>query len=250
MKFIRAIVTMPRRRSRVDGGERAFLPGGARDRGDAGVASSAGAVAYSAIAHWLCSFCIAAAWAKRTSGQGRHRGGSERQDHSKGDALRLIQPLETGSRREIRVHDGQVVEAGEVLIELDPTMNDADSKHLESDLIATQLDVARLQATLADGDPLANFKPPDGAPAELVAIQRKFLLDQTSEQQEKLAVLDRQSEQKVAERETIKASVDKLEASLPILEERMADLQTLFDHTTGSKANYRGAASAFCGGAT
>lgn len=151
---------------------------------------------------------------------------------------KLIQPFETGVVRAIRVHDGQVVKAGEVLIELDPTINEADSKHMESDLVAAQLDVARLQAALGSGDPMQNFHPPDNAPPALVDAQRSLLAGQLAEQSDKLAVIDRQREQKDAERETISATVDKLQASLPILEERVEIRKTLFDHTTGSKANY------------
>jgi hemolysin D len=151
---------------------------------------------------------------------------------------KLIQPFETGVVRAIDVHDGQVVKAGETLIELDPTMNNAESKHYQSDLIAAQLDVARLQAELADGDALENFKPPDDAPPELIAVQRKFLLDQMAEQQDKLAVLDRQRQQKQAEHETSEATIDKLEASLPVMQERLQIKKTLFEHATGSKADY------------
>jgi hemolysin D len=151
---------------------------------------------------------------------------------------KLIQPFETGVVRAIDVHDGQMVKAGETLIELDPTMNDAESKHYQSDLMAAQLEVARLKAELASGDPAANFIPPAGAPADLVAVQRQFLLDQTAEQQAKLTVLDRQRQQKEAERDTTQATIDKLEASLPVMEERLEIRKTLYEHTTGSKANY------------
>ncbi len=151
---------------------------------------------------------------------------------------KVIQPFETGVVRAIHVHDGQMVKAGQVLIELDPTMNEAESRHLQSDLIAAQLDVARLQAELAEGDPIANFEPPDQAPPYLIAIQRKFLIDQTAEQRAKLAVLDQQRAQKEAELETISATVGKLEASLPVLQDRLEIRKTLYDHSTGSKANY------------
>jgi hemolysin D len=151
---------------------------------------------------------------------------------------KVIQPFETGVVRAIHVHDGQAVREGEVLIELDPTMNQAETSHLESDLIAAELDVARLRAALSDGDVLANFDPPEGAPAGLVATQRKFLADQAAEQQAKLAVLDRQRAQKEAERATIAATVDKLEASLPVLQERVEMRKTLYEHSTGSKASY------------
>src|SRR5215469_17602144 len=64
---------------------------------------------------------------------------------------KIIQPFEIGVVRAIHVHDGDRVKAGDVLIELDPTMNKAEREHLQGDLIAAQLDVARLHAALSDG---------------------------------------------------------------------------------------------------
>ena len=39
---------------------------------------------------------------------------------------KVVQPFETGVVRAIRVQDGQMVRAGDVLIELDPTLNAAE----------------------------------------------------------------------------------------------------------------------------
>ena len=52
--------------------------------------------------------------------------------------------------RAIDVKDGQSVKAGDVLIELDPTMNDAELGHLQGDLVATQLELERLRAALVE----------------------------------------------------------------------------------------------------
>ena len=77
--------------------------------------------------------------------------------------VKLIQPFETGVVRAIHVRDGQSVKAGDVLIELDPTMTTAEQEHIRSDLIAAQLDVARLRAALSDSDdPQAVFQPAGG----------------------------------------------------------------------------------------
>ena len=77
---------------------------------------------------------------------------------------KVIQPFETGVVRSIRAQDGQVVKAGDVLIELDPTVNAAERDHLHNDLLAEQLNIARLRAALAAGDdPLADFTPPADA---------------------------------------------------------------------------------------
>ena len=48
---------------------------------------------------------------------------------------KVIQPFETGVVRAIYVRDGQKVRAGQSLIELDPTMTDAERDHLKSDLM-------------------------------------------------------------------------------------------------------------------
>src|SRR3954469_25168559 len=81
---------------------------------------------------------------------------------------KVIQPFETGVVRAIHVSDGDRVTAGQVLIELDPTINGADRERLKSDLVSAQLDAARLKAALSDSaDPVAEFHPPDGAPAGL-----------------------------------------------------------------------------------
>src|SRR5712692_2760 len=100
---------------------------------------------------------------------------------------KVVQPFETGVVRAIRVRDGQTVKAGDVLIELDPTMTDAERDHLKSDRVAAELDVARLRAALAGGaDPLDDFRPPAGASPTLIEMNRQFLISQTAEQQAKL----------------------------------------------------------------
>src|SRR5215467_9580557 len=113
---------------------------------------------------------------------------------------KTIQPFETGVVRAIHVRDGQSVKAGDVLIELDPTINAAEREHIQSDLTAAQLDIARLRAALSEGtDPLADFHPPETANPSLVATHRQFLLSQIGEYRAKLAGLDRQRAQKEAE---------------------------------------------------
>jgi hemolysin D len=153
--------------------------------------------------------------------------------------IKVIQPFETGVVRAIEVRDGQRVNAGEVLLELDPTINSAELEHLRSDRLAAQLEAARLRAVLDGGnDPLAHFKPPEGAPADLVSVQRRFLVSQAAEQAAKIAGIDRQIAQKQAERATTQASIDKLKATIPPLEERVGIRKQLFNEKLGSKLLY------------
>jgi hemolysin D len=152
---------------------------------------------------------------------------------------KIIQPLEIGVVRAIHVRDGDRVNAGDVLIELDSTINAADREHLQSDLIAAQLDVARLRAALADGpEPLADFHPPSGASPQLVATQRQYLTTQTAERRAKIAALDRQLAQREAERATSAATIRKIEALIPLLQQQVDVRKTLFDQALGSKLVY------------
>src|SRR3984893_15099859 len=136
--------------------------------------------------------------------------------------VKLIQPFETGVVRAIHVRDGQSVKAGDVLIELDPTMTTAEEEHIKSDLIAAELDVARLRAALSEGDdPEKAFQTPEGASPDLVAMERRFLIQQTAEYRAKLASIDGQRAQKEAERGTTSAMIDKLQADEPIVSQRL-----------------------------
>jgi hemolysin D len=145
---------------------------------------------------------------------------------------KVIQPFETGVVRAILVTNGQNVNAGDVLIELDSTINEGEINHLRSDLQSAQLDIARLRAALTDtDDPLAAFRPPEGANPALVAMQRQFLLAQVTEHRAKIASLDGQRAQKEAELGTISATVDKLEAVIPTIEERVNIRKALSEYS-------------------
>lgn len=150
---------------------------------------------------------------------------------------KVIQPFETGVVRAIHVSDGQNVKAGDVLIELDPTMLEGEVNHLQGDLHSAQLDIARLRAALTDtDDPLAAFQPPPAANPTLVAQQRQLLVAQVAEHRSKIAALDGQRAQKEAELATISATVDKLEAVIPTIEERVGIRKSLNEY--GSRLQY------------
>ena len=105
--------------------------------------------------------------------------------------------------------------------------------------MAARLDVARLRAALATGgDEVADFTPPAGASPQLVEMQRQLLASQTAEHAAKLAEIERQLAQKEAERETIAATIAKLRATIPLLQERVDVRKYLYDKEIGSKITY------------
>jgi hemolysin D len=152
---------------------------------------------------------------------------------------KIVQPFEIGVVSAIHVRDGQSVKAGEVLIELDPTMTEAERDHLKSDFVAAGLEVARLRAALSKRvDPFEDFHPPEGASPSLIEMNRQFLLSQVAEQQRKLAAIDRQLKQKEAERDTITAAIAKIEATIPVLTQKVDIRKYLYDKDLGSKLTY------------
>jgi hemolysin D len=157
---------------------------------------------------------------------------------------KVIQPFETGVVRAIRVTDGQVVRAGDVLVELDPTVNAAERDHLHNDMLAEQLNVARLRAALAVSDDqmadlqTAELTPPAGADPVLVGAQRQLLLNQVTEHRAKVAALARQQAQKEAEQATIAATIHKLEAMIPVVQQRVDIRKTLMERELSSKITY------------
>jgi len=150
---------------------------------------------------------------------------------------KVIQPFETGVVRAIHVADGKTVNEGDVLIELDPTITASETTHLQSDLVSARLDIARLRAALADtDDPLSAFRPEDGASPSLIAMQRQFLIAEVTEHKAKIAALDGQRAQKEAELATIAATIDKLDAVIPTIQERVNIRKQLNEY--GSRLQY------------
>jgi len=152
---------------------------------------------------------------------------------------KIIQPFETGVVRAIRAQDGQAVKAGDVLIELDPTVSTAERDHLRNDLLAEQINVARLRAALGGGNnPVADFKPPADADPALINTQRQLLLNQAVEHRARIAALVRQQAEKEAEQATIAATIHKLDALIPVAQARVDMRKELLEKRLVSKITY------------
>ncbi len=154
---------------------------------------------------------------------------------------KTIQPLETGIVAAIHVQDGDKVAAGQVLIELDRTVTQAERKHVASDLVASQLDVARLSALRdnfgSDAIP-RDIVVPSGASDADVARTRSSTRSQAGEQLAKLASIIRQIEQKKAEAESVTANIAKIDASMPLLEQTASIRKKAMEIQFGNQIAY------------
>jgi hemolysin D len=133
--------------------------------------------------------------------------------------IKLIQPLEIGVVKKINVADGDHIAAGDVLIEIDPTTNAADRDRAAHNVMQAELDIARLRAVLA-GDTGA-FKPPAGADPALTDLERRQVVAQLAQEKAKIDGLERQIAAKIAERDQANATIEKLDASVPLFQQKV-----------------------------
>lgn len=134
--------------------------------------------------------------------------------------VKVIQPLESGIVSAIHVSDGDKVREGEILIEMDQTTSRADRDRARYDLMHSRLDAARLSALRAgldNGYAPVDFTPPGGAPPYEVARTQATMQAQAEQQIAKIASIEQQIAQKIAEADSSRAAIEKLEAGLPYL---------------------------------
>lgn len=83
----------------------------------------------------------------------------------------VVQPLDTAIVRQINVHEGQVVHAGDVLASLDPTFAQADAGAIDQQVASLQAEVDRLNAEIA-GRAYTSDGTPAGQLQAMVYAQR------------------------------------------------------------------------------
>ncbi len=155
------------------------------------------------------------------------------------DRSKTVQPLEAAIVRQIHVRDGDRVQQGQVLVELDPTVAAADKATVHEQVQAALSDALRagallqsLQAsklatpTLGTPDSVAAGEPSASAVAWPEAAQTGTRLQMLSEWHDisaKLAKLDAEAARRQAELATARQTIAKLQSTLPMAQAREAD---------------------------
>ncbi len=157
------------------------------------------------------------------------------------DRTKVIQPLEASVVKAVLVRDGDRVKAGQVLVELDPTMASADKASVQEQLNAA---VSEEQRTAALLKALATGQAPS-LPKGADAATGTLLQSEWQDIRAKLAKLDAEIARRQAEMATVQASIAKLEATVPMAQAREADFKRLVDqgyisgHATQDKTRER-----------
>ena len=148
---------------------------------------------------------------------------------------KTIQPYETGVIASIHVQDGQAVKQGDVLIELDSTLNRADRDRAFNEYRAAKVEAARLRA-LIKGQ--ATFEAPPDAERVYVLLQQQLLRDQFAEYQAKMAAARHLVDQRQAAVEQTKENIFRLEAMVPMEVERAEAYKKLLEHEAVTKMDF------------
>lgn len=161
------------------------------------------------------------------------------------DRVKTIQPMETATVLAIHVTDGQQVKAGDVLIELDATVADADTASIDNDLRVAQLLAVRDTAFLQSLNVLQQGKrqnpvlqAPEGIPQQQADNERRHLDGEWLELISKLERLDADKASRQAELLSIQATVGKLESTAPIARRLAEDYQQLYGKNFVSRHGY------------
>ena len=151
---------------------------------------------------------------------------------------KAVQPFENGIVRKIHVANGQRVDAGQILIELDATENQVDLSQLQRQLELAQLDTQRLQAMLNGIDKNGNGL----LPVSRDALQTNHNQHRLSEQKSAYFARENALSAQIAESQAIVAASvqeqDKLVARLPVITEKANAWKRLMEQKMGARLQW------------
>lgn len=150
--------------------------------------------------------------------------------------VKVIQSIEIGYVRNIHVKNGEHVEAGQLLVELDPTLAQADAVQASQGLLSAEVVAAR-NAALLDHlkGRIGQFRAPEGTPAAVAATQGDFVRTSIAEYEGERDSLVQQRAERVAELTGTEAEIRKLRQTLPLIEQQLSARKELTEKGYFSK---------------
>jgi hemolysin D len=142
--------------------------------------------------------------------------------------VKIVQSAGSGVVRAIYVRDGDVVKAGQPLLDLDSTLSSADLAQAEKALAAAELDIARNRA-IADalGGRGFHFTPPPGLSPEVADTQRRLIAAQLAEFEATSAGLSAARSSSLSDAHAAEAQMAKLGETVPILDREIENMNRL-----------------------
>ncbi|MEZ5996459.1 MAG: HlyD family type I secretion periplasmic adaptor subunit [Hyphomonadaceae bacterium] len=136
--------------------------------------------------------------------------------------IKTIQAPDQGVVRAIHVRDGQRVAEGEALIEMDPTVSEAEVEQAREALQVAEIDRARAQALLnfASGRAV-NLVLPEGVSAEVRATQEAIVAARIAEHRAQRGQSAQDARGRSADRAMVEGDIARLEQQLPLAEQQL-----------------------------
>jgi hemolysin D len=145
------------------------------------------------------------------------------------ERVKMIQPAITGVTRQILVHDGQRVKAGQLLLVLDTTQATADRDRARRDRTDAGLAIAGANAVLlaqkTNSAPVVAVVPE--ASPEAQRQSQLFAESMVRELRDKVSSQQGELQKRVAERATALAEIDKLQSTAPLARREADDFAKL-----------------------
>jgi hemolysin D len=155
--------------------------------------------------------------------------------------VKVIQPVETGRVAAIRIPNGSLVNAGDVLVELDPSAALADVRAARADLASAEAETLRRRAALTAARAHRFSMPPaitwpETIDPSLSAREERVLAADLDELAATVASYDAQKSQKTAERDTLAHTIATQKNLVATLQERVDMRTKLLESQAGAKS--------------
>jgi hemolysin D len=142
--------------------------------------------------------------------------------------IKTVQAPDQGVVRAIHVRDGQRVREGDPLIEMDPTVSQAEVEHAHEALRVAEIDRARAQGLLNFSNRAqAALDWPEGLDPQVRATQEAIVAARISEQRAMREQAAQDLVQRRADRAMVAADVTRIEQQLPLVERQLESFQSL-----------------------
>lgn len=152
---------------------------------------------------------------------------------------KVVQPFDTGKVQTIAVENGSRVQAGDVLLTLEPTEAEADLSSRQGDLAALEAQIARRRATIEaveTNQPTAKVEFPAAVPPAVRAREEGAMLAEIGQYVTTRDAFEAQLAEKVATQERFTASIAARMRLQAVLKERADMRETLVAKSAGTRA--------------
>ena len=155
--------------------------------------------------------------------------------------VKVVEPLETGTVADILAGNGSLVQAGDVLVELDRSAALADTDGARAELASARAEILRRKTALSAArsrrlDPVPAIDWPDDVAPALRARENQVLAADLGQLAATVASFDAETAQKIAEGDKLKATIATQKNLVATLQERVDMRTKLVAMKAGAKA--------------